>query len=111
MRMHRQCRRRLFTMSPSPVHAVEPSAVPGATACFSVTCIAEPRLLPRLLEIWARRGLLPKCRHRVRREREAPEPAGDIEVDDRAPHRNAALHLETPGLFGVNTGTVSEKRA
>ena len=32
-----------------------------ATACFSVHARAEPGVMPRVLELFAKRGLVPSC--------------------------------------------------
>jgi len=34
-----------------------------ATACFSVHARAEPGVMPRVLELFAKRGLVPSCWH------------------------------------------------
>ena len=44
-------------MSQSVQSAVQPEAEP--THCFSVHAVAEPGVMPRVLELFAKRGLVP----------------------------------------------------
>jgi acetolactate synthase small subunit len=44
-------------MSPAPANAVRPDHDP--TACFSVHAAAEPGVMPRVVELFAKRGLVP----------------------------------------------------
>lgn len=50
-------------MSSSAERASSPDANPDSTACFSVTGEASPGLLPRVLELFAKRGLVPDAFH------------------------------------------------
>jgi acetolactate synthase small subunit len=47
----------------SPKFATLPLAEPAATACFSVHARAEPGVMPRVLELFVKRGLVPSCWH------------------------------------------------
>ena len=44
---------------PEPLPAERPRGAMAQTACFSVHGIADPGLLPRVVELWAKRGLTP----------------------------------------------------
>jgi acetolactate synthase small subunit len=44
-------------MSPSAASAFRPEGHP--TACFSVHAAAEPAIMPRVIELFAKRGLVP----------------------------------------------------
>lgn len=48
-------------MSPSVASAPRPKSNP--TACFSVHAQAEPGVMPRVLELFAKRGLVPTSWH------------------------------------------------
>jgi hypothetical protein len=50
-------------MSSSAERASPPDADPAAVTCFSVTGEASPGLMPRLLEPFAKRGLVPDAFH------------------------------------------------
>jgi hypothetical protein len=50
-------------MSSSAEQSSSPDADPAATTCFSVTGEASPGLMPRLLEPFAKRGLVPDAFH------------------------------------------------
>lgn len=60
-----------LTASPVPSHPTsqfEPSAgraapAPEPVACFSIQALAEPTVMPRVLELFAKRGLIPSRWH------------------------------------------------
>ena len=58
-------------MSPSRLshqataHAAAPSVVATPVACFSIQAAAEPSVMPRVLELFAKRGLVPTRWHSV----------------------------------------------
>ena len=47
----------------SPALACAPRPEPAQTACFSVHARAEPTVMPRVLELFAKRGLVPTSWH------------------------------------------------
>ncbi len=49
--------------APSTERASNRNADPAATACFSVSGAPSPGLLPRILELFAKRGLVPQEVH------------------------------------------------
>lgn len=53
----------------------------GATACFYVQAKADPSVLPRTLEQFAKRGLIPSKWHSVQTGRRNDELHIDIQVD------------------------------
>jgi hypothetical protein len=71
-------------MSSSAERAPSPDADPAATTCFSVTGEASPGLLPRLLEPFAKRGLVPDAFH-------ASAADGRLTVEIRCGGMEAAL--------------------
>ena len=48
-------------MVPQPLFADRPE--PVSTACFSLQARAEPGIMPRVLELFAKRGLVPSSWH------------------------------------------------
>ena len=48
---------------------------PAHTACFSIQAAAEPGVLPRVLELFAKRGLVPTQVHA------SVSPAGELTID------------------------------
>ena len=46
-------------MSQLAQSAAQPDAEPAPTHCFSVHALAEPGVMPRVLELFAKRGLVP----------------------------------------------------
>lgn len=93
----------------SPRSVAEPSAVFVGTACFSVTGAAEPGLLPRLMEIWAKRGLIPERWHAVRGARAGSELAIDIESSGLEPRLADQIAADIRSVIGVTQVLVSEK--
>src|SRR3546814_4002179 len=74
-------------MSPHPDHAFP--ARP--TACFSVVARAEPGLLPRVIELFAKRGLVPtRCHARVGARPGRDEPA-ELTIDIQMAGMEATL--------------------
>jgi acetolactate synthase small subunit len=79
-----------------------------ATACFSVQARAEPGVMPRVLELFAKRGLVPSTWHsRVTGE----ELAIDLQMQglDRAAATYLAACLRQ--IVSVDVVLTSEKRA
>jgi len=80
------------------------------TACFSVTARAEPGVLPRVLEPFAKRGLLPTSLHASRTGPGDGEVVIDIQMAGM--ERDLAEYVARclRGLFDVEGVLVSEKR-
>lgn len=67
----------------------EPHRLPagsGAVYCYSVHGVADPGLLPRLIELFAKRGGVPLSMHVTRQSESdaAPELVVDLQVDGLA---------------------------
>ncbi|WP_259781472.1 hypothetical protein [Aestuariispira ectoiniformans] len=81
------------------------------TACFTVTAAAHPGMLPRVLEPFAKRGLVPSKLHAVEQDDGQSALLIDLQV--------AQMELETAQkigntlnqVFGVNSVLVSAKVA
>lgn len=82
----------------------------NAVHCFSVRAAADPGMMPRLMELWAKRGLLPDRWHGVRDEMGGSYVDIDIEsgeIDHALATRMAAAMR---AMFGVSQVLLSEKR-
>jgi hypothetical protein len=44
-------------------HSRHPQPEPEPTACFAIHAAAEPGIMPRVLEVFAKRGLVPSSWH------------------------------------------------
>ncbi len=62
------------------------SADPGAaeTACFSIVAAAEPGMMPRILELFAKRNLVPRQWHARRTGDHGEELTIDIQMEGMA---------------------------
>lgn len=81
-----------------------------AVHCFSVRAVADPGMMPRLMELWAKRGLVPDRWHGVRDGASGDYVEIDIEsaeIDHGLAGRMAAAMRS---VFGVSQVLLSEKR-
>ena len=80
------------------------------TACFSVQAVADPSVMPRVLELFAKRGLIPSRWHSDLGGRRRDELTIDLQVqgltDSQRDHTAAILR----GMVCVTSVLVSEKR-
>lgn len=90
----------------------DPEAVVDAqaTACFSIQALAEPSIMPRVLELFAKRGLIPSRWHSDLGGRRRDELTIDLQVEglSLAQRDHAAASLR--GMVSVTSVLVSEKR-
>src|SRR5262245_10563270 len=63
----------------------EEAIEPAPTYCFSIQAAADPGLLPRVLELFAKRNLVPSRCHAVLSEPEGEELLIDLQVEALAP--------------------------
>lgn len=86
------------TGRPQPVH------------CYSVRGVADPGLMPRIMELWAKRGLMPERWHGVR----DGVDGGDVYIDIETSELDRALAMQVAEamrcVYGVTQVLVSEKR-
>ncbi len=78
-------------------------------ACFSIQAEAEPGIMPRVLEIFAKRGLVPR-----RWVSDVTGPGGrelaiDVQVAGLAPETQAYLARCLRQIWGVGTVLTSER--
>jgi hypothetical protein len=94
----------------SPQQAALPRSEPLPTACFSVHARAEPGVMPRVLELFAMRGLVPSSWHSSVGGAEGDELTIDVQVrgmaGDTADYVAACLRQ----LAYVDVVLTSEKR-
>lgn len=93
----------------SYVAASHPSAQPEPTACFSVHAEASPGIMPRVLELFAKRGLVPSSwTSRVGADQ-------DLTIDIQMHGMDAPLMNYVAAclrqIVGVETVLVSERRS
>lgn len=88
--------------------ASEPS--PGPTACFAVEARAEPGAMPRVLEVFAKRGLVPSHWHSTRGGASGDELHIDIQVEGMARELAEFVARSLRQLADVEIVLTSEKR-
>ena len=94
-------------MSRAAESAYSPEAEP--TACFSINAEADPGVMPRVLEVFAKRGLVPSFwTSRVSAEKDLT-----IDVQMRGMQADLAEHFarNLRQIVGVEVVLTSEKRA
>lgn len=78
-----------------------------STACFSVTAEAEPGVMPRVLELFAKRGLVPSLWH------SKVTPTGELTIDLQMDGMEATLARQIAAnlrqIWGVATVLTAEK--
>ena len=76
------------------------------TACFSVSALADPGLLPRLLEPFAKRGMVPSALYaRLHGE----DVSVDIQIDGLGQEEAAMIGRGMRQIFGVDVVLVSQR--
>lgn len=93
--------RRHVTSSPSP----------AATACFSVQAPVDPQVLPRVLEVFAKRGLVPNQWYSAVCGERGEELQVDIQVRGLDPATGECLAQSLRQLACVETVLTSVKDA
>ena len=86
-----------------------PTGAPSPVFCFSVLAEAEPGVMPRVLELFAKRGLVP-----WRWVSDVSGPGGrdlsiDVQVAGLTPETHAYLARCLRQIWGVHTVLTSEK--
>ncbi len=83
---------------------------PHPTRCFAVTAVAEPGAMPRVLEIFAKRGLVPCQWHSTLAGPAGDELHIDVQVADLDAALTARLAESLRQTVAVRAVLVSEKR-
>lgn len=82
----------------------------NAVHCFSVRAVADPGMMPRLMELWAKRGLVPDRWHGVRDEASGTHVEIDIESGEIDQALATQMAAAMRAMFGVSQVLLSEKR-
>lgn len=96
-------------MSQSPSRAANDTAAVDfsrTTACFSVSALVDPGLLPRLLEPFAKRGLVPSALYA---RQHGEDVSVDIQIDGLSQEEAAMIGRGMRQIFGVNVVLVSQR--
>ncbi len=90
-----------------------PNRVTARVACFSIQAEAEPGVMPRVLELFAKRGLVPR---RWVSDVTGPESGSrgrelaiDVQVAGLAPETQAYIACCLRQVWGVSTVLTSER--
>ena len=83
--------------------------VAPATACFSVHAAADPQVLPRVLEVFAKRGMVPSQWYSTRCGDGGAELQIDIQVADLEPALSRRIAETLRQLYCVDTVLTSVK--
>lgn len=86
-----------------------PAPHPQRVTCFAIRAHAEPGLMPRVLEIFAKRSLTPERWHADRMGPERDELAIDVQVADLSQHESAFLARLLRQIWGVEAVLTSDK--
>lgn len=78
--------------------------------CFSVTGAADPGLMPRIMELWAKRGLVPDRWHGGRAGPGGCDVCIDIETSELDHGQATQIAAAMRCMFGVSQVLFSEKR-
>lgn len=78
--------------------------------CFSVTGMADPGLMSRIMELWAKRGLLPQRWHGGRTGPDGCDVYIDIETAELDRELAVQIASAMRCIFGVSQVLMSEKR-
>ena len=79
------------------------------TFCFSIFAQAEPGIMPRVLELFAKRNLVPNRWHSDRHGLEGGELSIDLQLDDLAPELGEYIARCLRQIFGVRQVLTSQK--
>ena len=96
-----------FRTTPAP--KLPPVAAASRVACFSIHAEADPGVMPRVLELFAKRGLVPR-----RWISDVTGPGGrelsiDVQVAGMAPDTQAYIARCLRQVWGVGTVLTSER--
>ena len=100
---------RLTSHVPSPRFPSNSEA--SATACFSIQAEADPGVMPRVLELFAKRGLIPSRWHSDLEAETTGRPSLTIDLQVSGLSRQQVEHVSATlrGMVSVNSVLTSEK--
>lgn len=99
-------------MTLATTQQTEPSRFPSPDAasvhCYAVTAVADPGIMPRIMELWAKRGLMPDRWHAVR-----SASGDDVHMDIETSELDVTLAMQMAeamrSMFGVSQVLMSKK--
>ena len=93
----------------SPLSRSNSAAEP--TACFSIHAEADPGVMPRVLELFAKRGLIPRRWHSDLEDEASPRPGLtiDLQVTDLNLQQVNHVAASLRGMVSINSVLTSEK--
>ncbi len=94
----------------APLHKVSSVRGPCAVSCFSVLAAANPSIMPRVLEVFAKLGMVPSKWYSVVTGRCRDELHIDIQMAGLAPVEAERLAQSLRRIVFVDTVLTSEKR-
>ena len=88
-----------------------PEETPGRVFCFSVTAAVEPGVMPRVLELFAKRNLIAqRCHSDVVAAKHGEALSIDLQVAGLTPELSDYIARCMRQIWGVETVLTSEKR-
>lgn len=101
---------RLTSTPPSSNHSLNSEA--DMTACFSIQAEADPGVMPRILELFAKRGLIPSRWHSDLEGAASQQPALTIDLQVTGLNRQQVAHVSNSlrGMISVNSVLTCEKQ-
>ncbi len=94
-------------MSP---HSLRAEHAAGPVSCFSLVAVADPGVMSRVLQVFAKRGLMPSRWYSTVAGAAGEELAIDLQVAGLDPALKERLAEALRGLVGVRAVLTSEKR-
>ena len=93
----------------SSVSASQSSSLHAETACFSIQAEAEPTVMPRILELFAKRGLIPSRWHADLGGRRRDELTIDFQVEGLSQDRVEVIAHGIRQMVSVTNVLTSQK--
>lgn len=95
----------------SPFHpsSARPVPAPESVACFSIQALAEPTVMPRVLELFAKRGLIPSRWHSDLGGRRQDELTIDFQVSGLERDKAELIAHAIRQFVSVSSVLTSEK--
>ena len=86
------------------------SPTKSTTACFSISAYSDPGTLPRVLEVFAKQGLMPDTLHSVTAGAEGEEQHIDLQMRDMSEQQSQHMARALRQIYLVNSVLTSEKQ-
>ena len=90
---------------------VHPGVYPSLpVACFSVVAKAEPGVMPRVLEVFAKRGIVPSQWYSIVQGRSHPDLHIDVQIAGMQPKLREQIAESLRQIISVETVLTSSKK-